>query len=309
MPASTQTSPVRAKWSAADVPDQTGRIAVVTGSNSGIGYEAAAVLARRGATVILACRNLDKTRQAAQRMGPGTTEVEELDLSSLASVRDFAERIRSSHPKLDLLINNAGVMWTPRSTTQDGFELQFGTNHLGHFALTGLLLDLLLAVEGSRVVTVSSFGHKMGRIHFDDLQLEHGYGRHRAYAQSKLANLMFTYELQRRLAAAGAPTIAVAAHPGTAHTDLTRYSPGPLHRLNKAFGRVVAQTAAMGALPTLRAATDPDVKGGDYYGPSGIGEQHGPPKLVKSTQRSYNTSDQRRLWEISEALTGVTFPV
>ena len=203
---------------------------MVTGANSGIGYEAAAVLARQGATVVLACRNVDKAGEAAERMGPGATEVEKLDLSSLSSVRDFAERVHSSHPRLDLLINNAGVMWTPRSTTADGFELQFGTNHLGHFALTGLLLDLMLPVEGSRVVTISSFGHKTGRIHFDDLQLERRYGRHRAYAQSKLANLMFTYELQRRLAASGAPTIAVAAHPGTAHTDLTRNSPGPLHQ-------------------------------------------------------------------------------
>lgn len=301
MPASTH-----ARWTAADVPDQTGRVAVVTGANSGIGYEAASVLAQRGATVILACRNLDKTRAAADRMG-GTTEVEKLDLSSLSSVRDFADRVHASHTKLDLLVNNAGVMWTPRSTTADGFELQLGTNHLGHFALTGLLLDLLLPVDGSRVVTISSFVHKTGRIHFDDLQLERRYGRHRAYAQSKLANLMFTYELQRRLRAAGAATIAVAAHPGTAHTDLTRYT--PLHALNKAFGRVVAQTAAMGALPTLRAATDPDVKGDEYYGPSGISEQHGPPKLVRSTKRSYDTADQQRLWEVSEKLTGVTFPV
>lgn len=302
MAVSTQT-----KWTEAKVPDQTGRVAVVTGANSGIGYEAAAALVRNGAKVILACRNTDTAGAAADRMG-GSTEVEKLDLSSLSSVRDFAERIHSSHPKIDLLINNAGVMWTPHSTTEDGFELQFGTNHLGHFALTGQLLDLLLRVDGSRVVTISSFGHKTGRIHFDDLQLERGYGRHRAYAQSKLANLMFTYELQRRLAAAKVPTIAVAAHPGTAHTELTRNA-GLLHPLNRAFGRVVAQPATMGALPTLRAATDPEVRGGEYYGPSGIGEQHGPPKLVRSTQRSYNTSDQQRLWEISEKLTGVNFPV
>ena len=303
MPASTKTS-----WTEADVPDQTGRVAIVTGANSGIGYEAAAVLARRGAAVILACRNTTTAAAAADRMG-GSASVEQLDLSSLSSVREFAERIHANHPKVDLLVNNAGVMWTPRTTTAEGFELQFGTNHLGHFALTGLLLDLLLPVAGSRVVTVSSYAHKTGRIHFDDLQLEHGYGRHRAYAQSKLANLMFTYELQRRLAASGAPTIAVAAHPGTAHTELTKNSPGPLHALNKAFGRVVAQTSAMGALPTLRAATDPDVKGGEYYGPSGIGEQHGPPKLVDSNRRSHDTADHQRLWDISEKLTGVTFPV
>ena len=305
MPSATET-----KWTEADVPSQAGRVAVVTGANSGIGYEAAAVLARKGATVILAGRNLEKTRAAAEQIGPGTdTEVESLDLSSLSSVREFSERMHSKHPKLDLLVNNAGVMWTPQSTTQDGFELQFGTNHLGHFALTGQLLDLMLPLAGSRVVTISSYGHKTGRIHFDDLQLERHYGRHRAYAQSKLANLMFTYELQRRLAAAGATTIAVAAHPGTAHTELTRNSPGPLHALNKAFGRVVAQTSAMGALPTLRAATDPDVKGGEYYGPSGFLEQHGSPRLVKSTPRSHDEPAQRQLWEESEKLTGVTFPV
>jgi len=303
MPASTKTT-----WTEADIPDQSGRVAIVTGANSGIGYEAAAALARRGAAVILACRNTTNAGAAADRMG-GSTAVEQLDLSSLSSVRDFAERIHANHPKVDLLVNNAGVMWTPRSTTAEGFELQFGTNHLGHFALTGLLLDLLLPVAGSRVVTVSSYAHKTGRIHFDDLQLERGYGRHRAYAQSKLANLMFTYELQRRLEASGAPTIAVAAHPGTAHTELTKNAPGPLHALNKAFGRVVAQTSAMGALPTLRAATDPNVKGGEYYGPSGIGEQHGPPKLVTSTRRSHDKADQQRLWDISEKLTGVTFPV
>jgi NAD(P)-dependent dehydrogenase (short-subunit alcohol dehydrogenase family) len=300
----------KTKWTEADVPDQTGRVAIVTGANSGIGYEAAAVLAQRGATVVMAGRNVEKTNAAADRMGPtAKTEVESLDLSSLSSVRDFAERIRSKHPKLDLLINNAGVMWTPQSATEDGFELQFGTNHLGHFALTGLLLDLMLPVQGSRVVTISSFGHKTGRIHFDDLQLERHYGRHRAYAQSKLANLMFTYELQRRLAAAGAPTIAVAAHPGTAHTELTRNSPGALHFLNEHFGRLVSQSAAMGALPTLRAATDPDVKGGEYYGPSGLGEQRGNPRLVTSTRRSHDTSAQRQLWEMSEKLTGVAFPV
>jgi NAD(P)-dependent dehydrogenase (short-subunit alcohol dehydrogenase family) len=268
-----------AEWTARDVPDQHGRVAVVTGANAGIGYEAALVLAARGATVVLACRNEDKGRQAAGRIHDATpdasVEVEQLDLSSLGSVRDFAKRLHSSYSSVDLLINNAGVMWTPPSKTEDGFELQFGTNHLGHFALTGQVIDLLLPAPGSRVVTISSFGHKTGRIHFDDLQSERHYGRHRAYGQSKLANLMFTYELQRRLALAGAKTIAVAAHPGTAHTELVRNSPAPLRVLNDAFGSLVSQNAAMGALPTLRAATDPNVEGGQYYGPSGFMEQQG----------------------------------
>jgi NAD(P)-dependent dehydrogenase (short-subunit alcohol dehydrogenase family) len=300
------------KWTAADVPDQTGRIAVVTGGNSGIGYETGSVLADRGATVVLACRNVEAANEAAQRMTAarpaGSVTVEQLDLSSLASIRDFATRLHASQPKVDLLINNAGVMWPPRSTTADGFELQFGTNHLGHFALTGLLLDLLLPVAGSRVVTVSSFAHKTGRIHFDDLQSERRYRRHRAYAQSKLANLMFTYELQRRLSAKAALTIAVAAHPGTAYTALTRQS-SLIRFFDNALHGIYAQSAAMGALPTLRAATDPGVRGGEYYGPSGPAEQKGAPRVVTSTRRSHDTDAQRKLWDISERLSGVTFPV
>ena len=301
MPASTKTT-----WTEADVPDQSGRVAIVTGANSGIGYEAAAALARRGAAVILACRNTTTAGAAADRMG-GSTAVEQLDLSSLSSVRDFAERIHANHPKVDLLVNNAGVMWTPRSTTAEGFELQFGTNHLGHFALTGLLLDLLLPVAGSRVVTVSSYAHKTGRIHFDDLQLERGYGRHRAYAQSKLANLMFTYELQRRLSsAATTTTIAVAAHPGLAATELTRHTPAIAAYF---YARVISQNPARGALPTLRAATDPSVLGGQYYGPGRLLGTRGYPKLARSSRQSHDTALQRRPWTVSEQLTGVTFPV
>jgi NAD(P)-dependent dehydrogenase (short-subunit alcohol dehydrogenase family) len=301
-----------AKWTKQDVPDQHGRVAVVTGANSGIGYEAALVLAGRGATVVLACRQVDKGQEAAQRIHnatPGASvDVEALDLSSLASIRDFAKQLHSTHAAVDLLINNAGVMWTPPSRTDDGFELQFGTNHLGHFALTGQLLDLLLPVPGSRVVTVSSFGHRTGRIDFDDLQSERRYGRHQAYAQSKLANLMFTYELQRRLDGAGAGTIAVAAHPGTAHTNLVHNSPTVLRALNDRFSPLISQDAAMGALPTLRAATDPGVRGGEYYGPSGFMEQRGSPKVVRSIKRSHDTAAQRRLWDVSERLTGIAYP-
>src|SRR6201996_8224511 len=219
-------------WSESDVPDQTGRVVVVTGANTGIGYQAASVLAHRGAHVVLAVRNLEKGNAALARVVAASPRadvtLQQLDLASLASVRSAADALRSAYPRIDLLINNAGVMWTPKLLTQDGFELQFGTNHLGHFALTGLLLDQLLGVRDSRVVTVSSLGHRQrAAIHFDDLHWEHRYDRFAAYGQSKLANLLFTYELQRRLAAApDAKTIAVAAHPGGSNTELARNLPG-----------------------------------------------------------------------------------
>ena len=224
------------KWTTADIPDQTGRTAVITGANTGLGYETAAALAAKGAHVILAVRNLDKGKEAASRIKAATSgavvTVQELDLSSLDSVRAAADQLRSEHDQIDLLINNAGVMFTPRSTTKDGFELQFGTNHLGHFALTNLLLDRVLAVPGSRVVTVSSVGHRFARgIRFDDLQWERSYSRVGAYGQAKLANLMFTYELQRRLT--GTHTIAVAAHPGGSRTELTRNLPPLIGRVTK----------------------------------------------------------------------------
>jgi NAD(P)-dependent dehydrogenase (short-subunit alcohol dehydrogenase family) len=297
-----------AKWGASDIPDQHGRTAVITGANSGIGLEAARYLAARGAHVVLACRDEGKAAAAAAAIAAGVPGAEAetlaLDLSSLESVRSAAAEIRSRYPRLDLLVNNAGVMMPPLGRTTDGFELQFGTNHLGHFALTGLVLPSLLAVPGSRVVTVSSNGHKVGRIRFDDLQWEHGYRRMGAYAQSKLANLLFTYELQRRLAAAAAPTIAVAAHPGTSDTALVRHLPA----FAQLGSRLVPnQGAAMGSLPTLRAATDPAVAGGDYYGPAGLGEFAGPPRLVRSSSRSHDEAAQRRLWSVSEELTGVTF--
>ncbi len=302
------------RWTAADVPDQTGRTAVVTGANSGIGYEAAAVLAARGAQVVMAIRNLDKGAAARDRIvaaSPGAeVTLQELDLTSLDSVSAAAEALRTAYPRIDLLVNNAGVMWTPKETTKDGFELQFGTNHLGHFALTGLLLEHLLAVPGSRVVVVSSLAHKLlADIHFDDLQWEHRYSRIAAYGQSKLANLLFTYELQRRLAGRDEPTIAVAAHPGGSYTELARNVPTILHPAYRIVGPLVFQSAAMGALPTLRAATDPDVHGGQYYGPDGIGEQRGNPKLVQSSPRSHDPELARRLWTVSEELTGVTFPI
>jgi NAD(P)-dependent dehydrogenase (short-subunit alcohol dehydrogenase family) len=304
-------SPGRARgWGIDDIPDQTGRIAVITGANSGIGYQAAWYLARRGAAVVLAGRDPGKTKAARDRLlgqvPEATLDTVVLDLASLESVRRAAIEIRARYPRLDLLINNAGVMMPPYGQTADGFELQFGTNHLGHFALTGLVLPSLLDVDGSRVVTVSSNGHKMGRIDFTDLQSERRYGRMSAYSQSKLANLMFTYELQRRLAQAHAPTIAVAAHPGTSDTALVRHLPVWM----QVGSRLVPnQDASSGALPTVRAATDPAASGGDYYGPSGFGEFSGPPVRVRSSGRSHDAAAQKQLWAISEQLTGVTFPV
>jgi NAD(P)-dependent dehydrogenase (short-subunit alcohol dehydrogenase family) len=302
------------KWSTGDIPDQRGRVAVVTGANTGLGYHTAAALAQAGAQVILAVRDLEKGNLALARIVAAQPDadvtLQELDLSSLASVRAAAAALRKAYPRIDLLINNAGVMWTPKQLTADGFEMQFGTNHLGHFALTGLLLDNLLPVRGSRVVTVSSMGHRIrAAIHFDDLQWEHRYDRIAAYGQSKLANLLFTYELQRRLAGHRKNTIAVAAHPGTSSTELARNLPGIFKPAVAVLGPLVFQNAAMGALPTLRAATDPDVEGGQYYGPDGLAEQRGHPKLVSSSAQSHDEDLQHRLWTVSEELTGVTYPV
>ena len=297
-------------WSAGKVPSQAGRTAVVTGGNSGIGFEAALVLAARGATMVLACRDAGRAKDAASRItaaAPGAAvSVVRLDLGSLASVRAAAEEIRASHQRLDLLINNAGVMIPPYGTTADGFELQLGVNHLGQFALTGLLLDRLLAVPGSRVVTVASLAHRAGRINFDDLQSRRRYRRQAAYGQSKLANLLFTYELQRRLAAAGAGTAALAAHPGWARTELERHAPAWMRTGSRL---PPSQDAAGGALPTLRAATDPGAGGGEYYGPGGPFELRGAPRRVRSSRRSHDGQAQQRLWQESARLTGVTYPV
>ena len=314
-----------ARWTAADVADQTGRTVVITGANSGIGFEAARVLAGRGATVVLACRDPGQADRAAARINAGIdagpsgrargdrVQTVRLDLASLASVQEAAEELGSRFPRLDLLINNAGVMTPPYGRTEDGFELQFGTNHLGHFALTGLVLGSLLKSDGSRVVTVSSNGHKVGRINFDDLQSERGYRKMRAYAQSKLSNLMFTFALERRLIAAQAATIALAAHPGTARTQLLRHWRGPSQAIvNARLGGVTSwymQDAEMGALPMLRAATDPAARGGQYYGPDRAFEFTGYPVLVRPTGRARDEGVQNKLWVESERLTGVRFPV
>lgn len=302
------------KWTVDDVHRQRGRVAVITGADSGVGLEVARVLASWGASVVLAVPDLDRGHQAAAQVARNAfrpdVSVQRLDLSSLESVREAAAELRARLSKIDLLINNAGVMRASRNTTQDGFELQFGVNHLGHFAFSGLLLDKMLSAPGSRVVTVSGAEHRLrARIHFDDLQWTQSYDPIAAYGQSKLANLMFTYELQRRLSASHVTTIAVAAHPGYAGTDLNRDRLVWARVLLDALGPLFAQSAAMGALPILRAATDPSVRGGQYYGPDGFLESKGYPIEVESSEPSHDTAVQGRLWSVSEELTGVSFPV
>lgn len=300
-------------WTEDKIGDLHGTTAIVTGANSGLGFVTAAQLAAHGASVTLAVRDAARGAAAVERMRDRLPDadlsVRVLDLASLASIAAFAEEFTAGPGRLDLLVNNAGVMNLPQRQTEDGFEMQFGTNHLGHFALTGLLLDRLLPTPGSRVVTVSSVGHRIrAGIHFDDLQWERSYSRVAAYGQAKLANLMFTYELQRRLAPSGT-TVAVAAHPGASNTELLRNTPAALRLPITWLAPLLTQEPAMGALPTVRAATDPSVIGGQYYGPGSRGEVRGYPKLVTSSVESHDQATQQRLWSVSEELTGVTFPL
>jgi len=305
-----------ARWSEEDAGDQSGRVALVTGANSGIGWDTARVLAANGASVLVACRNPERGTAAVDRireLHPGSdVRVLQLDLADLDSVRAAADDVRGASQRIDLLINNAGLMATPLQRTAQGFEMQFGVNHLGHFALTGLLLPCLLATPGSRIVSVSSTGHRPGRMRFEDLQWETEYKPWGAYFQSKLANLLFTFELQRRLSAAGHATAALAAHPGGSKTNLGNENPGGivntlLERARPLMERWILQSSAMGALPTLRAALDPGARGGEYYGPDGFNEQTGHPVKVDSSRRSKDTEAAHRLWNVSEELTGVTY--
>jgi NAD(P)-dependent dehydrogenase (short-subunit alcohol dehydrogenase family) len=293
------------KWTAADIPDHTGRVIVVTGANSGLGLVTARELARVGATVVMAVRDTAKGERAAATV-TGAREVRKLDLSDLASVHAFAEEL--PHERVDLLINNAGVMAPPRSTTADGFELQFGTNHLGHFALTGLMLPRLRAAQEPRVVTLSSGAHRLGSIHFDDLQGERRYNNWLWYGQSKLANLMFCFELQKRATAAGWDLRSLAAHPGYARTNLQFAGPHWYEQwIMRITNPVLGQSDAMGALSTLFAATAPGIPGGSFIGPDGFLEQRGHPHIVTAMGKAYDEGAWKRLWDISEALTGVRY--
>jgi NAD(P)-dependent dehydrogenase (short-subunit alcohol dehydrogenase family) len=293
-------------WSAENIPDQTGRVAIVTGANTGIGYEIARALARKKAIVILACRNSTKGEAALQRIlreqSSAKVRFMRLDLADLSSVQGFARDYADRQDRADILVNCAGVMATPFAKTADGFELQFGTNHLGHFALTGLLLNVILCTPQARVVTMSSGGHRFGRMEFDNLNGQKGYDPQAAYAQSKLANLLFTYELQRRLAALRQDAIAVAAHPGWTRTELAVH-----WRMVRVLSRFIGQTAERGALPALYAATAIDVQGGDYYGPEGWMGVRGYPAKSRSSESSYDLETAARLWSVSEELTGVRY--
>ncbi|MEO7427754.1 MAG: oxidoreductase [Acidimicrobiales bacterium] len=303
-------------WTAHDIPDLTGRTIVVTGANSGLGLRSSEALAAKGAQVLMACRNAAKAATALEAVKAVSTgpapEVVPLDLSSLASVRESAAGLAERFGHIDVLMNNAGIMAVPKATTVDGFESQIGTNHLGHYALTGLLLPTLLAAPEPRVVTVSSNAHKLGRLHLDDLSFERTrYSRWRAYGQSKLANLLFTGELQRRAVAARTALTAVAAHPGYAATNLTS-GPAVGAALLKPFlalgDKLVGQPDHMGALPQLYAATMPDVAANDYWGPDSFREQRGHPTRVGRTEHAQDEQAARRLWDLSEQLTGVSYP-
>ncbi|MEW1720960.1 oxidoreductase [Streptomyces sp. NPDC093109] len=305
-------------WTADNVPDQGGRTVVVTGANTGIGFEAARILARRGAAVVLACRTPAKAADAADRIraaAPGSSVTTlRLDLASQASVREAAEELRAEHARIDLLINNAGMLGSKeRTVTEDGFEATFATNHLGVFAFTGLVLDRLLPVPGSRVVTVSSLVHRGASLDFDDLQARRKYRRSGVYSASKLANLMFTYELQRQLSAAGAHTVALAAHPGMSRTEFTRdLSPANRFLFDpriKALTGWILQDRTVGALGMVRAAVDPAARGGEYYGPPGRAQFTGHPQRVESSAGSHDAAAQGRLWRESERLTGVSYPL
>ena len=305
-----------ASWTAHDIPAFAHRTAVVTGANSGIGFESALALAGAGAEVVLACRDQTKGTDALDRirraLPAATVVLEPLDLADLSSVAAFAEGFGAGHVGLDILVNNAGVMALPRRQTADGFEMQFGTNHLGHFALTGRLLDRLLARPGARVVTVTSAVAQMGRMHFDDLQGSSRYGKWSAYAQAKLANQLFTLELDRRSVASGTDLVSVGAHPGYAATNLQAVGPrmsgsGVMERLTAWGNTLIAQSPADGALPSLYAATDPAVAGGRCYGPDRLFAMRGHPKQVSFVRAARDPAAARRLWDVSEELTGVRY--
>lgn len=292
------------QWTTANIPDQTGKIAIVTGANSGIGYETALALAEKGATVIMACRNLHKANIAKkniQKVVPtANLDIIQLDLAKQSSVHQFVAEFKQKYDQLDLLINNAGVMAPPYQVTDDGFELQLAANHLGHFTLTGLVLDLLAHTPQSRVVNVSSNAHKFGKINFEDINSSEAYARWSAYGQSKLANILFTVELNKQFSKYGLDIIATAAHPGWTATNLQ-------NGISRFMNRFFAQDTPMGALPTLFAATEPSTQANDYIGPSGFMEMRGYPTRVEPTQAAQDEAIADRLWQVSEALTGTSY--
>ena len=296
------------KWDINNITDQKGRVAIVTGSSSGLGFETARVLAFKNTTVIVAVRNLSKGRTAAGKIisefQNADVKVMELDLADLSSIRKFAGKFKKDYSRLDLLINNAGVMVPPHTLTRDGFELQLGTNHLGHFALTGLLIDLIKKTHTSRVVNLSSAAHTWGKLDFDDLHWEkRKYKKWQAYGDSKIANLYFTYVLQKRLDNEFSSVIVAAAHPGWTATELQRNT-----LLVSILNFIFAQKIEMGALPTLYAATAADVKGAEFYGPCGFREMRGYPKKVTSVPLSHDQRIAEKLWVVSEKLTGIVYP-
>jgi len=301
-------------WTSSNIPDLKGKVIIVTGGNSGLGYWSVKAFAEKGAEVILASRSIENGEKAKteilNEIPEGKIEVAELDLADLESVRRFAKNFQHKYTRLDVLLNNAGIMTTPYFKTKDGFEGQVGTNHLGHFALTGLLLPVIEKTSGSRVVNVSSAAHKQGKMDFNNLLFENGkgYSPMKAYGRSKLANLLFTYELQRFFEGNKIDSISVAAHPGVSQTELFRYLDEKWYfRMVRPLFKAISQEGKMGALPQIRAAVDSDVKGGEYYGPSGFNELKGYPVKVQSNGRSHSEEDARRLWEVSEELTGVSF--
>ena len=307
------------KWTEKDIPDLNGKVIIVTGANSGLGYENTKQFAKNGAYVIMACRNMESGRKALdkvkEKVPNGLVELMELDLGNLESIKSFAENFKEKFERLDVLLNNAGIMMVPYQKTVDGFESQVGINHLGHFALTAQLFDTLVKTDNARIVNVSSTGHSMGKMDWDDFMFEENYSRTRAYGRSKLSNLLFTYEMDRRLKAKGIEIKSVAAHPGAANTNLGNHLLGPISFLKPILMGflilLMGHSAASGALPSSRAATDPNVKSGEYYGPKGwFGrESRGPPKLVKSNARSHSLEDGKKLWEVSEQLTGIKFEI
>lgn len=296
------------RWDEKDVPDLTGRTVIITGANSGIGFEAARVMAGRGAEVVMACRNVERSSEAYEKVKEISPKKRVkfmlLDLANLSSVREFAGEVREKYPRIDILVNNAGVMVPPYGRTKDGFELQIGTNHLGHFLLTGLLMDNIIATPGSRVVTVTSIAHFRGEINFNDIHFEHNYRRMGAYRQSKLANLLFAYELDRKLKEKNKETISVAVHPGVSSTKLFKM-PRWLDRLKDA----VLMSAAKGSLPSLMGATEPSLSGGEYIGPDGFRQMRGYPTVLNSSSRSHDLQLAARLWELSEELTSFRFSI